>query len=93
VKNVNSALNQVRQLIRPGGKMVMVQLTRPPTLSIQTIFGVLPGYVRGFPRSQQITNKSTDGGLLKVNARVLPYFLNHNGMKCWWKALSVAPIL
>lgn len=82
VKNVNSALNQVRQLIRPGGKMVMVELTRPPTLSIQTIFGVLPGYVRGFPCSQQITNKSTDGGLLKVNARVLPYFLNHNGMKC-----------
>ena len=93
VKNITSALKQVRKLIKPGGKIVIVELIRPPTLAIETIFGVLPGYVRSSPGSQQITNKPTDGGPLKVTSSVLPYFLNQNGMKCCWKALSVAPIL
>jgi acyl transferase domain-containing protein len=43
VKNVTTALNQVHQLMKPGGKLVMVELIRPPTLAIETIFGVLPG--------------------------------------------------
>lgn len=45
VKNVTTSLNQVRQLMKPGGKLVMVELIRPPTLATETIFGVLPGYV------------------------------------------------
>ncbi|KAJ5368689.1 Highly reducing polyketide synthase sdnO [Penicillium cataractarum] len=44
VKNVTTSLNQVRQLMKPGGKLVMVELIRPPTLAIETIFGVLPGW-------------------------------------------------
>jgi 2-polyprenyl-3-methyl-5-hydroxy-6-metoxy-1,4-benzoquinol methylase len=43
VKNVATALNQVHQLMKPAGKLVMVELIRPPTLAIETIFGVLPG--------------------------------------------------
>lgn len=45
VENVDSAMNQVRQLMKPGGKLVVTELIRPPTLAIETIFGVLPGYV------------------------------------------------
>lgn len=45
VKNAGSALKQVRQLMKPGGKLVVTELIRPPTLAIETIFGVLPGYV------------------------------------------------
>ncbi|KAJ5896473.1 Highly reducing polyketide synthase sdnO [Penicillium subrubescens] len=44
VKNVATALNQVHQLMKPGGKLAMVELIRPPTLAIETIFGVLSGW-------------------------------------------------
>ncbi|KAF7713846.1 Polyketide synthase [Penicillium ucsense] len=44
VKNVDASLKRLRHLAKPGGKLVMVELVRPPALSTELIFGVSPGW-------------------------------------------------
>ncbi|KAI2787681.1 Highly reducing polyketide synthase sdnO [Penicillium oxalicum] len=44
VKKVDASLKRLRQLTKPGGKLVMVELVRPPALSTELIFGVSSGW-------------------------------------------------
>ncbi|KAB2573735.1 Lovastatin diketide synthase mokB [Lasiodiplodia theobromae] len=42
-KNMDRTMRHVRSLLRPGGKLVMVEMTHD-VLDVQLIFGVLPGW-------------------------------------------------
>ncbi|KNG88668.1 polyketide synthase [Aspergillus nomiae NRRL 13137] len=43
-KNLSVSIHNVRKLLKPGGKLVLVELTQPETLRNGFIFGTLPGW-------------------------------------------------
>jgi SAM-dependent methyltransferase len=46
-KDLSASLKNVRKLLKPGGKLVLVEITRPGAIRTTFVFGLFEGWWRG----------------------------------------------
>ena len=80
--NMDHTMNQVYKLLNPGGKVVLVEGTTRRRISLELIFGLLPGWWLGKQKIIGLLKMLTSSQALMKGEQIAPFYLKSNGTPC-----------